>query len=184
MLFDLKSLLPIAKFATSEEFGHQSQVLSVDFHATEPYFVSAGLDHTIMIWHYGTKEINKKIEESGKKFNNWNLPYPLRQYLKVVAIYLPHWYTRDVHSNYIDTVRWFNNMIFSRATNEPIILWKPGSKDKFTQLKDLKFEFPPREDDNDDKEVEEVKDEEEESKVNIPSTSNCKTPPMKKSKVG
>ncbi|PVI04491.1 WD40 repeat-like protein [Periconia macrospinosa] len=87
--------------------GHQEQVLTLAYHRTGKYLLSAGIDTRV---------------------NLWMIPDDLKSHLgtdKPAIIHYPHFATTEVHNDIIDCVRWYNDYILSQAREERTIqLWK------------------------------------------------------------
>ncbi|CBY18780.1 unnamed protein product [Oikopleura dioica] len=80
---------------------------------------SCGMDHMIMIWNFDSKVAKLAIkaadvfqlQHSKTSFPTTTLP--------------PIYVTRDIHSNYIDCVRWYGDFIFSKSCEHEIKCWEP-----------------------------------------------------------
>ncbi|KAK3390462.1 WD40-repeat-containing domain protein [Podospora didyma] len=85
--------------------GHSWDLLSVAFHDTGRYVLSAGHDQVI---------------------NLWTIPEPPTEHVDApIVVHYPHFSTSEVHSNLVDCVAFFGDLILSRACHEDsIVLWR------------------------------------------------------------
>lgn len=94
--------------------GHTEGILSIDLHRKGRYLISGGHDTRVNLW-----VIPENVEQ---------LPLPptngsSRNQVKKVNF--PHFSSVEVHANYIDCIRFFEDLILSRAAEEDrILLWK------------------------------------------------------------
>ncbi|KAI0099908.1 WD domain-containing protein [Nemania sp. FL0031] len=89
--------------------GHSAHLLTVAFHGTGRYVLSAGHDNVVCLW---------TLPDLPPKQNGKNPPEP-------VVIHYPHFFTSEVHSGIVDCVAFFGDLILSRACHEDIIvLWR------------------------------------------------------------
>ncbi|KAI5926724.1 WD domain-containing protein [Camillea tinctor] len=89
--------------------GHSAHLLTVAFHRTGRYVLSAGHDNVVCMWTLP----ELPAESSGK-----NPPEP-------IVIHYPHFFTSEVHSGIVDCVAFFGDLVLSRACHEDIIvLWR------------------------------------------------------------
>ncbi|KAH9909137.1 WD40 repeat-like protein [Xylariomycetidae sp. FL2044] len=89
--------------------GHSSHLLTVAFHSSGRYVLSAGHDNVICLW---------TLPELPPASNNKSPPQP-------IIIHYPHFFTSEVHSGIVDCVAFFGDLILSRACHEDIIvLWR------------------------------------------------------------
>lgn len=100
--------------------GHRDEVLSCDFHFSGSKIVSAGMDHSLKIWNF-----EEDVEEAiilSQSFNDSTskLSFP------TVKKHFPTFSTRDIHSNYVDCVKWYGNLIWSKSCTNTIVCWRPG----------------------------------------------------------
>ncbi|CAG9533202.1 unnamed protein product [Cercopithifilaria johnstoni] len=101
--------------------GHLDQVISVDFDAESEYLASASMDHTVKLWYIGKGSgVDRLVEQSKADLRLVDFP---------AEIHYPRCSTRDVHTNYVDCVRIFHRLIFSKSTENEIALWKFGDFD-------------------------------------------------------
>lgn len=113
--------------------GHRDEVLSIDVTADGSQLISAGIDHNVMIWSLNDVDLKDKIEtcngvESlGKGAKNF----------KSIRLHFPEFSTRDVHSNYVDTVKAFGNTFLSKSCENNIIWWKRKDQTKGPQVSKL-----------------------------------------------
>lgn len=84
--------------------GHRDEVLYSDFHIKHQKFVSGGLDHYIKIW---------SLENINMNINN----------KKCQLVVFPTFSTREIHSNYVDCVKWIGDLLVSKSCDESIIVW-------------------------------------------------------------
>ncbi|KAF2877499.1 WD40-repeat-containing domain protein [Massariosphaeria phaeospora] len=86
--------------------GHTQGVLTVAFHRKGKYILSGGMDTKMVLWM---------------------IPEALNEHLgtdKPGLIHYPLFVTSEVHTDYVDCVRFYNDMILSRsAKDNKIILW-------------------------------------------------------------
>lgn len=87
--------------------GHKDQILTLAFHRKGRFILSAGMD---------------------TKVNMWVVPEDLKKHAgtdKPAMIHYPHFSTTEVHTDFIDCIQFYNDLIFSHACRESkIILWK------------------------------------------------------------
>lgn len=99
--------------------GHRDEVLSGDFNLSGTMLMSSSIDHSLKLWNINTPKITKAIEES-ETYTSKNKSF------QTVLINFPEFSTRDIHTNYIDYVRWFGDLILSKSCENCVICWKPG----------------------------------------------------------
>ncbi|KAF1948840.1 WD40 repeat-like protein [Byssothecium circinans] len=87
--------------------GHKEQVLALAYHRKGRYLLSGGMD---------------------TKINLWMTPDDLKSHAgtdKPAMIHYPHFTTTEIHKDYVDCIRWYNDLILSSAVGEDTIqLWK------------------------------------------------------------
>ncbi|ERS97924.1 hypothetical protein HMPREF1624_06095 [Sporothrix schenckii ATCC 58251] len=85
--------------------GHSWNLLSVAFHDTGRYVISAGHDQVI---------------------NLWTLPDIPNEHVEVpIIVHFPHFSTSEIHTGLIDCVAFYGDLILSRACLEDVIvLWR------------------------------------------------------------
>ncbi|KAG6365967.1 hypothetical protein INS49_000143 [Diaporthe citri] len=85
--------------------GHSWSLLSIAFHNTGRYMLSAGHDQVV---------------------NLWTIPDLPEQHVDTpIVVHYPHFSTSDVHFGLIDCVAFYGDLILSRACHEDkIVLWK------------------------------------------------------------
>ena len=94
-------------------FGHPSHVLTLDFHFSEQFIASAGFDQGVMFWDI---DFVFKIYEKKEK------AFPLLKSKPFFETF--------IHENYIDTVKFYGDLVLSKSTNGVILLWKPMFNDE------------------------------------------------------
>ncbi|KAG4304714.1 hypothetical protein PORY_001767 [Pneumocystis oryctolagi] len=95
------------------EGGHEERVLTIAFHHSAHYILSGGMDNSIKMWTVPnfSKTNTSKISYKSKD-NMISLPYP-------------HFSTTAIHTNYVDCVEFYGDLVFSKSAEEGrIILWK------------------------------------------------------------
>mmetsp|Transcript_31858 Transcript_31858/g.40880 ORF Transcript_31858/g.40880 Transcript_31858/m.40880 type:complete len:394 (+) Transcript_31858:25-1206(+) len=117
-LWNIRTSVCIAIF--SGEKGHRDEVLSMDFHILGNVFASSGMDNSIKIWNLEQVKIKNAIKAS------YVQPRPSASCaFRTEFQQFPDFSTSNVHSDYVDCVRWVGNLILSKSTHNKIILWKP-----------------------------------------------------------
>lgn len=87
--------------------AHQGWVYSVAFHRKGRYLVSAGVDATICLW---------AIPDNVKGYAGTDKP---------ITVHYPHFFTAEIHTDGIDCVQWYGDLILSKTAREDkIILWR------------------------------------------------------------
>ncbi|KAI8931283.1 hypothetical protein NX059_011627 [Plenodomus lindquistii] len=87
--------------------GHKDQVLTLAYHRQGRYLLSAGMDTKVNLWTVP----DNVIEHAGTD--------------KPAALHYPHFSTTEVHTDFIDRVQWYNDLILSHAAREDhILLWR------------------------------------------------------------
>jgi WD40 repeat protein len=119
-LWNIDTGVCIAVF--SGEKGHRDEVLSLDPHPLGNCFCTGGMDTSIKIWGLEEDRIQEAIERSYHSPRRpGNLPF------EPVSVQIPLFSTTQVHSDYVDSVRWYGNCILSKSTKNRVALWTPDS---------------------------------------------------------
>ncbi|KAJ4363151.1 hypothetical protein N0V83_010271 [Neocucurbitaria cava] len=106
----LWSLQPIHKdkplAAICHGQGHKDEVLTIAYHRKGRYLLSGGMD---------------------TKINLWAIPDDLKEHPgtdKPAMIHYPHFSTTEIHTDFVDCIQWYNDLILSHACREnKIIIW-------------------------------------------------------------
>lgn len=86
--------------------GHRETILSIAFHATGRYLLSGGMDHSVNLW------VIPEFADAAAGTDK-----PLR-------IMYPHFSTNSVHTNYVDSLAFYEDFILSKsAAEDKIVLW-------------------------------------------------------------
>lgn len=119
-LWNIKTDVCVAIFGGVD--GHRDEVLSGDIDVEGNLIVSCGMDHSVKIWRLDKPTIRDAIHESYRfcPTAKTDKPFP------TVAQHYPDFSTRDVHSNYVDCVRWWGRLVLSKSCDNRIVCWKPG----------------------------------------------------------
>lgn len=120
-LWNLKTHVCIIIFGG--EKGHRDEVLSGDFILDGSRIISCGMDHLLKIWSLDTDEARDAIARSYKYDSSKE-----GRIFDTLCIHFPTFSTSAVHSNYVDCVRWFGELVFSKSTDNRIVCWKPGGE--------------------------------------------------------
>ena len=62
-------------------------------------------------------------------------PFILFRSFPILEVHFPKYSTREIHRNYIDCVRWFGRLAFSKSCENSLILWRPPRPDDKPQEK-------------------------------------------------
>lgn len=90
------------------EFGHTSTVYSVAFSKNGRYLMSGGRDTWIHLWAVPAPEELNQL--------------PLEK-VRSKRVYYPHFSSSQVHSDIIDCIRFYGDLIFSRSVGFRITVW-------------------------------------------------------------
>lgn len=101
--------------------GHKQPLLTLDFHPNGRWLLSGAMDTAIALWAVPPlQELDAKTDDN----------------LEPRVIAYPCFISQEVHSNYVDCVKWYGDSILSRAARAPsdgidkkmekneILLWK------------------------------------------------------------
>ncbi|KAK9248797.1 WD40-repeat-containing domain protein [Lipomyces tetrasporus] len=87
--------------------GHREQVLTVAFHDSGRFLVSGGMDNQVHLWalpDFSTLQMHKDDP---------------------IVLHWSHFSTNALHSNYVDSVAFYGDLILSKAAKEnKIVLWR------------------------------------------------------------
>lgn len=103
--------------------GHKQPILAIDFHPNGRWLLSGGLDTAVCLWPVPS------IAELGRKHLS---PEQLEQHQDPKVVYYPHFQSTEVHHNYVDSLRFYGDLILSKAARDSndknkkneILLWK------------------------------------------------------------
>lgn len=99
--------------------GHKQPTLSMQFHPNGKWLISGGLDTAVCLWAVPDPDILDKPESE------------ITEHTEPKIIYYPHFFSTEVHHNYVDSLQFYGNLILSKAAKDPnagagneILLWK------------------------------------------------------------
>lgn len=99
--------------------GHKEGVLKIAWHESGRYLVSGAHDNMVCIW---------TIPDLSDGSDFWKSISPEHRRTKSLAVHVvhyPHFVTSAVHSDYVDCLCFFGDMILSKAADEnKIVLWE------------------------------------------------------------
>lgn len=93
-------------------------MLTIDISADGKKFISGGIDHNVMVWSLNSEDINEKIEKSHEIETFGHRAF------SALRLHFPEFSTRDIHSNYVDSVKFFGDTFLSKSCENSIIWWK------------------------------------------------------------
>jgi polycomb protein EED len=130
-LWNIKTDILIAIF--HGEMGHRDEAISLDIDLTGMRLLTSGMDHAIKVWKLDDFHVESAVKLSYVYNKHAVKPFPtFRQQF-------PDFTSRSIHGNYVDCVRWFGDLIVSKACsveeedNNDVVIWKAG---KFSQTWD------------------------------------------------
>ncbi|RMZ86501.1 hypothetical protein DV736_g6270, partial [Chaetothyriales sp. CBS 134916] len=99
--------------------GHQQSILTVAWHDSGRYLISGGHDNRICVW-----TLPDLAPESGF----WDEISPRRRERssgEIRIIHFPHLVTSAIHSSFVDCVRFYNDRVLSKSSEEcKVVLWE------------------------------------------------------------
>lgn len=99
--------------------GHKEPVLTCAWHSLGAYLISGGQDHMVCIWAIPDLAPDSAFFGQDSKPDN-----TVRSSAETKVIHYPHFATSAVHSNYVDCVCFYGDLILSKAAEEnKIVLW-------------------------------------------------------------
>lgn len=107
--------------------GHSAEVLSIDWHLSAEYFVSAAIDGYVKIWQIDDN-IKNKIKESREINKNNELNTNIKEekkYFKTLIKSNTMFSCNSIHDNYVDCVKFNGNFILSKSVDGKIKEWFP-----------------------------------------------------------
>jgi polycomb protein EED len=99
--------------------SHKEDILTVAWHSGGRYLLSGGLDHMICVWTLPDLAPDADIFDKEKQTKD------SRSAAETKVIHYPHFVTSAVHSNYVDCVCFYGDLVMSKAAEEgKIVLWR------------------------------------------------------------
>ncbi len=99
--------------------GHKEPVLTCAWHGLGAYLISGGQDRMVCIWSVPDLAPESPFFDPGEEPAN-----AARSSAETKVIHYPHFATSAVHSNYVDCVCFYGDLILSKASEEDkIVLW-------------------------------------------------------------
>jgi polycomb protein EED len=101
--------------------GHKSPVLAIHFHPNGKWLLSGGIDTAICLWAVPSLE---DLNRNGSSSTQRKEP---------MIVYYPHFFSKELHFNFVDSLAFFGDLIISRASKDQdakgnksnsILIWK------------------------------------------------------------
>lgn len=96
--------------------GHKAGVLAIHFHPNGRWLLSGGIDTAVCLWAVPSQAELDKGDDSRDPDSK--------------IIHYPHFYSKEVHPNYVDSLAFYGDLIISKSAREPetnkneILIWK------------------------------------------------------------
>lgn len=100
--------------------GHKQPILAINFHPNGKWLLSGGIDTAVCLWAVPSIEELDRTSPDGKP-------------KEPLIAYYPSFYTKELHSNYVDCVEFYGDLIVSKAARDQnpkinekneILIWK------------------------------------------------------------
>jgi len=101
--------------------GHRDEVLTIDISPDGKQLISGGIDHNIMVWSLDSEEIQSAVAAS-ETYHESAIKH--KRGFPSLRIHFPEFKTRDVHGNYVDSVKWFGGTFLTKSCENSIVWWK------------------------------------------------------------
>ena len=126
-LWNVSNGVCVAIFAGAR--GHRNDVLSVDFHPNLHFcpesgredvvvIATGGMDNAVKVWSTRGKKVSQAIEDS-ELWEDEIVEFPTAQ------VRAPEFSTFHTHNHFVDCVRYFGEVIFSKSVENKILAWTP-----------------------------------------------------------
>lgn len=96
--------------------GHKAGVLAIHFHPNGRWLLSGGIDTAVCLWAVPSQT---ELDEGNES-----------RYRDSKIIHYPHFFSKEVHPNYVDSLAFYGDLIISKSAREPetnkneILIWK------------------------------------------------------------
>ncbi|USW54257.1 Putative polycomb protein EED [Septoria linicola] len=114
--------------------GHKAPILAIEFHPNGKWLLSGGIDTAVCLW---------AVPDAAALERNDHSPAA-----KPLIVYYPHFYTEELHPNYVDCFGWYGDLIISKAARDQV----DASKDIYSneillwKIEGFDADEPPAED--------------------------------------
>ena len=126
-LWNVSNGVCVAIFAGAR--GHRNDVLSVDFHPSlhscpesgrqdVVVIATGGMDNAVKVWSTRGKKVSRAIEDS-ELWEDEIVEFPTAQ------VRAPEFSTFHAHNHFVDCVRYFGEIVFSKSVENKILAWMP-----------------------------------------------------------
>ncbi|CAF0889131.1 unnamed protein product [Didymodactylos carnosus] len=116
-LWDVLASINLVIFHGSN--GHTDQVICADINDEGTMIASSGMDLTINLWSLTKDEIVKQIQIAEDNRNSSK-----KRLIKTSRIAFPDAQATSAHENFIDCIKWYDDLIISRAADDTFCIWQ------------------------------------------------------------
>ncbi|KAK4499130.1 hypothetical protein PRZ48_009642 [Zasmidium cellare] len=109
--------------------GHKAPVLAIHFHPNGRWLLSGGIDTAVCLWAVPSDaELDKAAEKA--------------PYRDTKIVHYPHFFSKEVHPNYVDCLAFYGDLIISKAArgdddkDNEIQIWKIDGFDSEAEVPD------------------------------------------------
>ncbi|GMR48627.1 hypothetical protein PMAYCL1PPCAC_18822 [Pristionchus mayeri] len=120
------SRTPVALAVVAGFEGHRDQILSCDWSPCGSYLASGSMDHTVRLWKI-TNEIQNRIDTTSSReylYKGENLQ--LHNLEETCYASDQSACTGDLHTNYVDCVRFFDQFLLTKSSENVLMISKFG----------------------------------------------------------